>query len=822
EQKRIAVAQEEKARKEEAKAKIARDEAEYEGYIAKIGLAAAKIDQNSFLYADELLESCRPTLRHWEWGRIKYLLRRDDGSFPHRGPVEAAVYSPDAKTIFTASLDGRAVQWDAGSKKQVNQFPHGGPIWSLALTADGSRLATGGADGRIKLWNVADGSLFGEIAAHTQEVLALAFTKQGNKLASGSRDRHAMIWDVATQQPIMGLGGLGYGHGRDVWSVAWSPNDEKALVTAGEDGKVIVWRVDRPMFKEDLPSIQLEPGSRLRNLPRGKKVAEYVGHGGPVSNAIFTPDAKHIISAGFDKDIHVWFAEIDRTPTALVPSVRFGAFVKKLSGHLNRVWALSISPDAKRLVSGADDNTVRVWELGWGTQKSEINPGVVPEFPVCKEGRLVETFRGHSARVRSVNQSPLDTRPLSASDDGMAKLWRSGAFRDHDTFATNQVVLTSAPSRDGQRVLVGGDDRVVRLLKIDDHSELATLDEGNRDAVTAIDVTADGRRFLGADATGLVFVWDSATRAELLSVQAHAGKPDDFQPCAAAFSPDGRWIVTGGADKAVRVFDSHTGALVQESKQHGAPVSAVAFSPDQKHFLSGDRAGAVLVHEFGKPGTAPSYTEHGPTLPITGIAFFKDGTVATSSLDRSISIWDLTTRKERFVLAPPKTEEGDCGIHSLAISPDEKYILTGCGDGVARLWDVSTRKLAKSLKGHDETVLSVAFAPAAGRALTASLDGTLIRWDLESGKFERTPRNSYRPTSLVRFSSDGKNLLTADQDAVSWRTAAGDLVFDVVRHALLENVAFSADESQAITAGSDAAVKIWDLRSTPPRVMGRL
>src|SRR5262249_866188 len=80
-------------------AEKAKQAEEYESYVARIGLAAAKINDNAFDYALDLLQDCKPELRNWEWGRLVHLCRLGAGSYAAAGPVDAVAYSPDGRQI---------------------------------------------------------------------------------------------------------------------------------------------------------------------------------------------------------------------------------------------------------------------------------------------------------------------------------------------------------------------------------------------------------------------------------------------------------------------------------------------------------------------------------------------------------------------------------------------------------------------------------------------------------------------------------------------------------------------------------------------------
>src|SRR5439155_26587846 len=152
---------------------------------------------------------------------------------------------------------------------------------------------------------------------------------------------------------------------------------------------------------------------------------------------------------------------------------------------------------------------------------------------------------------------------------------------------------------------------------------------------------------------------------------------------AVAIAPDGREVLSGGADGTVRLWEAQTGRELACMIGHRDKVWAVVFLPDGKRAL-------------------------------------------TAGKDHSVKLWDLKAGREI------RSFEGRTN-RSLAVSPDGKLAITGSlSDGMVRLWEAETGREKLRLKGHMSWVLAAAFA-ASGReaALTASADGTARAWEVE-------------------------------------------------------------------------------------------
>ncbi|MFB9709410.1 WD40 repeat domain-containing protein, partial [Streptosporangium nondiastaticum] len=165
-----------------------------------------------------------------------------------------------------------------------------------------------------------------------------------------------------------------------------------------------------------------------------------------------------------------------------------------------------------------------------------------------------------------------------------------------------------------------------------------------------------------------------------------------------AFSPDGRTLATGSGDNTVRLWEAATGRTTATLTGHTEPVSSVAFSPDGK-------------------------------------------LLATSSDDKTVRLWEVTTGRTTATLtnrstvpsptaplSPPIIYTG--GFHSVAFSPDGRFLAAGSGDDAVWLREVDTGFINTILTGHTDGVCSVAFSPDGETLATGSRDNTARLWKL--------------------------------------------------------------------------------------------
>ena len=177
--------QEKVAVTEKKKAEDAKKAEEYEAYIAQIGLANAKINDNAYDYALQLLNASKPELRNWEWGRLEHLCRLGTANYKAAAPVDAVAYSPDGKSFVTGDQDGKVTVRDAQTGDVRFQAPHGQYVLSVAYSPDGKQIAAGSSDKTIQIFDAATGRAIGApLKGHTDGVLTVRFSPDGGSCSA--------------------------------------------------------------------------------------------------------------------------------------------------------------------------------------------------------------------------------------------------------------------------------------------------------------------------------------------------------------------------------------------------------------------------------------------------------------------------------------------------------------------------------------------------------------------------------------------------------------------------------------------------------------
>jgi Tol biopolymer transport system component len=321
-------------------AEAQRDRAERLGYARQVSLAQREWQDGHVANARELLDSCQPNLRGWEYRYLDTLFNHlGQRTFRgHSSPVKSVWFSPDGKRIASASEDQTVKVWEVATGREVITFKGDAfPVDRACFSPDGQRLAGGNGHDTVEVWNAATGQLTLTLKGHTGWVHSVAFSPDGKRLLSGSLDNTLKVWDAQTGQLTVSL----QGHTDGVNCVAFSP-DGKRLVSGS--GNLVTG-------KKTLPG-----ELKVWDAATGQQTLTLKGHTGGVSSVAFSPDGKRLASGSADETVKVWDAAT-------------GQLTLTLQGHTGPVSSVAFSPDGQRLASASYDRTVKVWDASLASPK---------------------------------------------------------------------------------------------------------------------------------------------------------------------------------------------------------------------------------------------------------------------------------------------------------------------------------------------------------------------------------------------------------------------------------------------------------------------
>ncbi|WP_254173907.1 nSTAND1 domain-containing NTPase [Planktothrix pseudagardhii] len=244
----------------------------------------------------------------------------------HQDTVNNVSFSPDGKSIASASQDKTVRIWSVDSEKFIT-LPHESPVWSVVFSPDSQLIATASDDQSIKIWDI-HGTLKQTFKGHQGAINDLSFSPDSQILASASEDKTVKLWDVNHKNLIPPLTGAQIRFN----SVSFSPDGQ--WIAASKDGESIaIWKKQNSAWKPLQTSVVL-----------GK-------HWKAIYEVNFSPNSKILASASADGTIKLWDVN--------------GSLITTLKPSLEPILSVNFSPDGQTLVGlqKSEPSRISIWKI---------------------------------------------------------------------------------------------------------------------------------------------------------------------------------------------------------------------------------------------------------------------------------------------------------------------------------------------------------------------------------------------------------------------------------------------------------------------------
>ncbi len=282
---------------------------------------------------------------------------------------------------------------------------------------------------------------------------------------------------------------------------------------------------------------------------------------------------------------------------------------------------------------------------------------------------------------------------------------------------------------------------------------------------------------------------------------------------ALGFRPDDK-----GALELKTQADAKAGNLVFTA-QHPPEVRSVACSPDGKYVLSGGADKTLRLWDAATGKEVRSFTGHTGAVTVARFGRKRMNFVASASTDGTLRMWDFESGKEDRKIAAHEKE-----ILCLAVSQDRPFAATGSADKTLKIWNIHTLELEHTLNFHSAPVVAAAFGPDGRIVASAGADRTLRIFDVVAGRLRPGAHAIPVSPTCITFLVDGRNLLVGDvQGGIALLVfPAGTVQRHLDAHArdqkgmAVRDIAVSPDEKSFASCGDDGLVKLWDASTWKP------
>lgn len=662
---------------------------------------------------------------------------------------------------------------------------HGKPVYVAKLNADGSKALTCGHDGTARIWDAVTGKqMF--VLPHPKVAMAW-FSPDSRRALTLSLGGYT---DGFTRKSGLGSVSLdpeawqSIGPIAQLWDVAtgkliqrWQP--PRPAPTPTERSCQYVSAVDAAFSGDSRRVItafglHAEGACEVRNVETGEQVAVLKGHLLPILGVAFSPDKRTVATVSVDETACLWEAET-------------GKLLHTLKGHKGSVGKAVFRADGKRLLT-----------LALGQYHSFRNGG-------AGSGGAQDDFAG---RVWDTQTGELVSSLKWPSADRNA--FQTGAFIGHEDAYALLVGIVRPPA-----VWSIAKGEPVPNLNVDSEpGHWASAVHLGPIPMAALYVGPDRTAQIGAGSTKVVF----------------RGHDDDVLD--AAFSGDGKRIITASKDGTARIWQAPRSVLSSAAGPDQWEVSGGALSPDGRR---------LFVSQFGElEGVLLDTTTRRPVTQIDGL--FRQA-VYTADSQKALVI----TRTDHDFHSPWKARLLDAATGKvlatmenlqgrfLTLSPDARFValaswkpkVSYAEDGTVTVWELATGKRVAELKDHITPIREVSFSQDGRRLLVVASGGSSARiWDVAAGKLLGAPVDVVKSPTWMGFCDDGRHVLAKfhQERAAILESDTGKekfaLTYATVQRGRLDystfgdferSVAFSPDRRRVLIRPYPEMPCIWDV-----------
>ncbi|MBU0485403.1 MAG: caspase family protein [Proteobacteria bacterium] len=474
--------------------------------------------------------------------------------------------------------------------------------------------------------------------------------------------------------------------------------DNRYIVSVASDKTIRIWDT---VEKELARTIRLEIGP---------------GNNGKIFALALSPDNKVLAVGGF---------LAPKPASILLLDFESGEVISQLNGHNNTINDLAFSPDGLKLVSASADKTAIIWDLISGTPQ--------------------HILRGHQEYINTAAFSPQGTKVVTGSSDQTLKLWDVEFGNAIATMKGHQGKIQAVVFTPNDEIISG--DSGGNILRWNPQGELVKKLASQETAVSSLSISPDGKKILTGhgccDGTKPSYVINTDSGEKLITFSQHLNSVR-----ATAISPNGRFAATaGGNDNEILFWDINNGTILNTFVGRGRAIWSISFSKDGNSIAWGTQWARDNVFSYGNlEQEFFLFNEEGDLNPRPGgkvdlsnnqkfcqpVKSVGDISVHTkdSNVDSILSI----ARNNNITQSIIRDHSSGLDHRSVTMAPDGKTVISGGAWGEITSYNTETGAIVNDFIGHTATVWALAVSPDNRYLISGSTDQTIKLWNLHTGK----------------------------------------------------------------------------------------
>jgi WD40 repeat protein len=696
--------------------------------------------------------------------------RRQKDLAGHSAGVNALAFSADGVRLVSSAADKSLRLWSVPDGRLVAQAEAPSEVQALTWLHAPARIATGGADGVIRLWeppatSKGDWTPAREFKGHEGGVTALAARgAEDTQLLSGGADGVVRLWDVEKAGARRE-----FKHGAAVTAVA-ARGDGQRFAAAGTNHLTRLWDPEKTDALTELKGNRYASetvAARERALTLARADVEFQQAALKTAETNRTAAQARLSKATetnaaavkvFEEKQKALSAATEARAAAEKALADFGPGLRQQAAAVEAASKAAAEAESALKSAKEKDDKPAIARL---TAESEAKAKALAEAKAAFEKRPAEQRENYR---KAAEKAAATAKALSDAEKDFQKARERRGIAEHElalaTDAEKKAVETQASTK---AALEAGKEALQRA-----EAALASAQKVSADAeksVRALAFSRDGRALVTAGDDGAVHTWSAETGAAF----------DVFEDRKAALTSvafvGGERIIASGADGRLATWELTADWTLERTLGTGdasSPladrVNALCFSPDGRFVATGGgeptRGGEIKVWQVADGKLAGEFKNvHSDT--VFALDFSRDGSfLASGAADRFAKVVEVATGKV------VKTYEGHTH-HVLGVSwkADGRTLVTAGADNVVKVWDVTSGERRKNVEGAAKEVTTVAFVGVTGEFLAASGDGQL-RLLRENGDKVRSFEGASDFLHAAAVTPDGLTVIAGGQESV--------------------------------------------------------